>query len=521
MANTVNVPVQFKRTSVPGKVPTIGNIPLPGEPAVNMVDGTMYISTGSNVFAVGSNNVNVNVTDTLRASNADILVLATNTAVANTISIYALLANGTPGLADQILSSNGTSISWQPKPDGFTGSVGYTGSIGTQGTTGFTGSAGSQGTTGFTGSQGIFSSKITANTTLVRNTSYTVDTTSSPVTLTLPASPTLGDFEIITDGNDWSINNVTVLRNGNPIAGDNTNDLLITTRGITVWFVYNGGTIGWAVTSNLGPTGYTGSAGIEGGVTSVSNSDGSLTISPNTGNVVASLNANNPNIWTAQQTFNANTVFSPAANLTLNAPGWTINQTWSNSANKFIGAQINITDLASLNGFRGSRFFQCTVDGSIVYEIDLYGWFYPFNTYELFGPSYDGQSLNFYQPVDPPHQINGNGFFTRQGKIFGWGHSDSASKSPEAGLTSVDPNIVEVNSGRPVYQGGTYGAIALASVNLQPSTVATLPASPATGMVAYVSDGAASLAWGDTITAGANTKYLVWYNGTNWTVAGK
>jgi|GEM_PF-3728784 len=40
-----------------------------------------------------------------------------------------------------------------------------------------------------------------------------------------------------------------------------------------------------------------------GGVTSVSNSDGTLTISPTTGAVVASLNLGSPNDWTGQQTF--------------------------------------------------------------------------------------------------------------------------------------------------------------------------------------------------------------------------
>ena len=42
-------------------------------------------------------------------------------------------------------------------------------------------------------------------------------------------------------------------------------------------------------------------------------------------------------------------------------------------------------------------------------------------------------------------------------------------------------------------------------------------------MVAYVTDGDAGLAWGATaVNSGAGaTKYLVWYNGTNWTVAGK
>jgi hypothetical protein len=43
-----------------------------------------------------------------------------------------------------------------------------------------------------------------------------------------------------------------------------------------------------------------------GAVSSVANSDGTLTVSPTTGAVVASLNLSNPNIWVAVQTFSAN-----------------------------------------------------------------------------------------------------------------------------------------------------------------------------------------------------------------------
>lgn len=46
-----------------------------------------------------------------------------------------------------------------------------------------------------------------------------------------------------------------------------------------------------------------------GGVTSVLNNDGTLTIDPTTGDVIASLNLGNANTWTGAQTFNANTYF--------------------------------------------------------------------------------------------------------------------------------------------------------------------------------------------------------------------
>ena len=53
-------------------------------------------------------------------------------------------------------------------------------------------------------------------------------------------------------------------------------------------------------------------------------------------------------------------------------------------------------------------------------------------------------------------------------------------------------------------------------------TVATLP-TPSIGMQTYVTDGDSGLAWGATVVNSGSgaTKYLVWYNGTNWTVVGK
>lgn len=58
---------------------------------------------------------------------------------------------------------------------------------------------------------------------------------------------------------------------------------------------------------------------------------------------------------------------------------------------------------------------------------------------------------------------------------------------------------------------------------LTATTIANLPVTPAAGMMAYVTDGDADLAWGTTVanSGEGGTKYLVWYNGTNWTVVGK
>jgi len=57
-------------------------------------------------------------------------------------------------------------------------------------------------------------------------------------------------------------------------------------------------------------------------------------------------------------------------------------------------------------------------------------------------------------------------------------------------------------------------------LELTPVAVSSLPTG-VLGRMAVVNDGTASLAWGATVTGGGSTKYLVWYNGTNWTVFGK
>jgi hypothetical protein len=51
--------------------------------------------------------------------------------------------------------------------------------------------------------------------------------------------------------------------------------------------------------------------------------------------------------------------------------------------------------------------------------------------------------------------------------------------------------------------------------------IANLPPTPSLGDVACVNNGAAGLAWGDTVTGTASAKYLVWWNGANWKVIGK
>lgn len=69
-------------------------------------------------------------------------------------------------------------------------------------------------------------------------------------------------------------------------------------------------------------------------------------------------------------------------------------------------------------------------------------------------------------------------------------------------------------------QWRTQVVTALADPVVSSYTVATLP-SAMRGQFACVTDGAASLAWGATVTGGGSTAYLVWFNGAHWTVVGK
>lgn len=105
--------------------------------------------------------------------------------------------------------------------------------------------------------------RITSNTLASANTNYIADTSGGPFNLTLPPSPSIGDTIIVTDGNNWNLNNLTVLSNGAILEGI-VQDLLVDFWGITVFMVYNGPTTGWQVTATLGARGYGGSAGYSG-----------------------------------------------------------------------------------------------------------------------------------------------------------------------------------------------------------------------------------------------------------------
>ena len=85
---------------------------------------------------------------------------------------------------------------------------------------------------------------VSSNITMQANYNYFVDTTAAR-TLTLPASPALGDTIAIYDASGSSAtNNITVSRNGNKINGQ-TDDALIDVNQAVAALVYTGATLGW------------------------------------------------------------------------------------------------------------------------------------------------------------------------------------------------------------------------------------------------------------------------------------
>jgi hypothetical protein len=115
---------------------------------------------------------------------------------------------------------------------------------------------------GATGSASWSTTVKTGDFTAVAGEGYFVDTSSGPVTVTLPASPTAGDVVAFKDyANTFDTNVLNINRNGKPIGGSAENKKM-GTEGIAATLIYVDGTKGWLVTddglqSNVQPLTYT------------------------------------------------------------------------------------------------------------------------------------------------------------------------------------------------------------------------------------------------------------------------
>ena len=106
--------------------------------------------------------------------------------------------------------------------------------------------ADSSGTDTTTITLGFASTSVSSNITLTAANKYFVDTTAAR-TLTLPASPSLGDEIVIYDASNNALtNNITVLPNGNKVQGS-IQTLIVDSNAAVAYLAYTGSTYGWAV----------------------------------------------------------------------------------------------------------------------------------------------------------------------------------------------------------------------------------------------------------------------------------
>ena len=89
---------------------------------------------------------------------------------------------------------------------------------------------------------------ITGDTTMVSGRGYFVNTTSAAITMTLPASPSIGDFVRIIDyAGTFDSNTCTIGRNSQKIAAASA-DMTVTTERAGLELVFTDSTQGWLLT---------------------------------------------------------------------------------------------------------------------------------------------------------------------------------------------------------------------------------------------------------------------------------
>lgn len=191
----------------------------------------------------------------------------TNKTISSGVLTGTLTANSSVGTAGQVLTSSVTGVYWST-PTGGTGSSNVAVSdtapgSPTNGTMWYDSSDGTLNIYYNDGTSAQWVSAVnnqtdpafrikTSNYTASNRDNIIADTSAGSFTITLPASPTAGQYVTIYDNAGWGINNLTIARNGSTIEGV-ADDLILDVSSIKVELIYNGST--WQIYSSVAQTG--------------------------------------------------------------------------------------------------------------------------------------------------------------------------------------------------------------------------------------------------------------------------
>ena len=205
---------------------------------VTLSSGTTTLSLADGDATANGKNLYIKVTGTL-SGNASLAMPASTTG-GNSNRVFFVEDGTTRGLASDsftvtLLTTGQAGATQVPLPEGATALVYSRGSVPAT-TLGML----QKGMTSVTAA-----SKVAY--TAVAGDQIVVDTVANPVTITLPASPAVGDEVTIMDGsasNGFATNNCIIDRNSQPIEGSAANDTLATNNQ-SVTLIYANATKGW------------------------------------------------------------------------------------------------------------------------------------------------------------------------------------------------------------------------------------------------------------------------------------
>lgn len=211
-----------------------------------MSDKNFKVKSGLQVPALSSGIVTTDSSGLISSTSIIPIVSGgTGQSTANN-ALNALLPIQNGGTVNYTIQSDGTNVSWTKLYNQLIQNAGISvtprRNLNIIGGT-FTDNAGTDTTTI---TLGMASTAVSSNITLAGSNKYFIDTTAAR-TLTLPASPSLGDEIYIFDASNNALtNNITVLPNGNKVNGV-IDSLIIDSSGAAVYLAYTGSTFGWDV----------------------------------------------------------------------------------------------------------------------------------------------------------------------------------------------------------------------------------------------------------------------------------